>query len=1707
MIPPVSSSSGHFTAIALQSDWTSGDYAAASKSRLLAPLSGAASGIVQLSPSAGLLAPGTNMSPEMISGTCYQVTPTSAASAASTVMYAPASAASTASSTGMYDAPASALFLQYEICSQDQMTQQQVVGEGSKNSFYAATDENLTSNAPQSHPVTNSNSQQPQSWGNASSLIVDRRPLNQPREHANSEFFFHTSMNDSPALHNKSSSSTHSFIPQHTAKVANYTDTNKQSSSQLSQHRESFGTQHHHTYHTTNNLTTTLNATGGPPPFCILPTATSSSFQSHYSPTKSNRPQAHLLPYQQYSRPQSSVFDMKSYLLMILFNAEPSLSTALSTVQAGTGDVRRVLESATFRPRLPGLTKLVSQLTREGHWQKGFEVFETLSVLSIAADTTITNAAISACDKGGQWERALQVFHDMEAWGLQRDAITYSAMISALSKGRQWSLAIDVFNHMCNAGIECDAVTCCSLITALDKGGQWQLAEQVFIQMYQDHPTFKVLLHCMDDDEEAVSTASAGPALAVSVQSLLSEEPAPSNPHSSVNRKLLEQQQGITYETASSNVIQHTLSCPTSSPNSNSAVGGMGPQHQMGPWETSQQCHNQSKQVSMSLLTTAAAAAAAVAGSRGSSRPTSPAAAVITPQATHRHHHHHNLHHTRTYSEKTASQHSLSKQAAGASPDSLTVGHAHNASPDVEPPLMQNLAGQRSSQLQAVSGLSVSVSETLLSMSYHKDVAPPPCVNLPSNFLNRSLQEYPATSSTAVLIGSSTSSHKIISPSSPSRRLSFGALGNTVKASTGSHNIKSSEKTECSAVVEEIKESSLLIPSIPTSLMEHKAAATAINGFLAASSSGTYTQQALEVAARGLQTLFPEGLSGVTGSQLQGTLMALMLEEEEQQQQQHAQASTDFQPEQAYPAASSGLLLSQHSIGGEGPQLPQLFSSPSHMSPLQRTSSAVPYSPMYQQQRSLLRTSSLNTKKSAPNRVCCNALLAAYTRAQPCQWRRALHLLELMWQCGGELCPDIVSYNTVIKACGNARQVALGYRVYHVMRHRGVEATVATFGTLICISSDAHDNARVKEAWGWLRSSGMEVHITCANAYLQALINENDWSDAKRLFHSLAQPYNGGGLHANAPTYSIMMSGYAAKQEPQMVIQTFEQMREAGIQPSGGIFTMTVTAYAQAGLWDEAIRMLNYLCRPESSSRPSLIVFTSLFQLIQQQAATAATAPHQATQLIALLSEKLSALRNLLKSITYHQGSYMHIDSAMCQAMIGAYEATGHHGTVIELFNLMIVQGVMIEEQVSGVVLRSLTALEQWGKVEQLIKVMQDRGQCLPMDLFLSALLGMTALGAWITAYLALKAWLLAAMQVDQPISTGITITAPASSIHPITPQLGPPSLQDLSLSDSALLQRVAVMRSTHEASHHAINGDAVLSQAPSTINLLQLLQAEGHTDELLMALLIIREAGGAWIQAADMFRWMQKSQPSAFTLSKDAHTIMFELMFKCGEVEGLRHAVLMCKALHEEGILSYYALTTAVASAERDGSAQSLLHTHNRRESGDPDLYSTLDPKVPENQLMRLSSPHSELEVCGQHGNLTPIGSSRVVLEGQSSVQAIIVLLSWLKNLKARARVGDRIQSMLIDILLNCGSDAPSDLLPLSSAVTLVLGGEYKNQFQIHTVHTTSVNGSDVKALEPMKEEEDVFVLRGVVSFFEDSHAPWVIHVNVASLYCALGL
>lgn len=43
---------------------------------------------------------------------------------------------------------------------------------------------------------------------------------------------------------------------------------------------------------------------------------------------------------------------------------------------------------------------MVAKLSRENAYRKGLEVFDALPAIGLMPDTAITNAAISACDKG-----------------------------------------------------------------------------------------------------------------------------------------------------------------------------------------------------------------------------------------------------------------------------------------------------------------------------------------------------------------------------------------------------------------------------------------------------------------------------------------------------------------------------------------------------------------------------------------------------------------------------------------------------------------------------------------------------------------------------------------------------------------------------------------------------------------------------------------------------------------------------------------------------------------------------------------------------------------------------------------------------------------------------------------------------------------------------------------------------------------------------------------------------------------------------------------------------------------------------------------------------------------------------------------------------------------------------------------------------------
>ncbi|GLI70054.1 hypothetical protein VaNZ11_014824, partial [Volvox africanus] len=757
-----------------------------------------------------------------------------------------------------------------------------------------------------------------------------------------------------------------------------------------------------------------------------------------------------------------------------------------------------------------------------------------------------------------------------------------------------------------------------------------------------------------------------------------------------------------------------------------------------------------------------------------------------------------------------------------------------------------------------------------------------------------------------------------------------------------------------------------------------------------------------------------------------------------------AAASLQHHPQHQHPQTptSSGYSPASASAGGAtantslwsaaSGSLSELSAGPfpeaqSPAGPLPRTSSAsassqTSYGPSsvspYPAQRGLLRTSSLNTKKSAPNRVCCNALLAAYARATPTQWQRAIRLLELMWQIGGELCPDIVSYNTVIKACGNAGQVELGFKVYALMRRRGIEPTVATYGTLVCIAADAGASARVIEVWGWLRSSGLEVHVTCANAYLSALIKQGEWESAGLFFRSLLRP--GGPCRPNTITFNTLMAGYLERRQPEQVLALFQELQGGcGLAPSVTSYNHLVSAYGMLQRWEDAFNVVAFVCRPDSTVRPNVAMFATLFTELKDAAeaaaASAASGDSSATAAAATallgLSRYMHDLRALLKMYPH-----LHPDAACHRAMIGAFAAVGEVDICVEIFNVLL---LMTPHQpptppstsgvgsgvgsTTGAIPSSLQAqIKQSAKSGEALGLdpqqqqQQSQSGLRPGPRGEESPLGDTEGGAPGGENQKLQRQPPPPPPPPPPLGLAGAVDAVVAGqvlgaicmhrawdkavqllkvLQEHGPQLGAPVLR--TVLEAMALDRVwTAVYSVLQTLCRSGAGSSVLEE------LVVSFKEGGCTELLFLALLAAKDEAGAWGEALSMFSWLQqvsfgRSTPppqqqlvanaGELARSPDLYRIMYEVLVIRGGMEGLRHAIRLCREAHDEGLLNWYQRPEAQAAAAASA-------------NGAP--------------------------------------SVAVVLEGYSRIETIVTLLSWLLEVQRAAASNVLLPGPWVDIL-----------------------------------------------------------------------------------------
>lgn len=172
-----------------------------------------------------------------------------------------------------------------------------------------------------------------------------------------------------------------------------------------------------------------------------------------------------------------------------------SLKRAIMVASAGTGEVRKWIETCTFGPKEPAFTKLIVMCGGLGQWEKAIEVFETMvcpkteGVAALKPNKYTFSAMISAFSNAGQWGLALQYFDEMKEDARFDDEckpsrVTYSAVIAACERGGLYTTALGFFHEMLHAGIEPDRATLFCVVEICVKSGTWGQAEEILHELH-----------------------------------------------------------------------------------------------------------------------------------------------------------------------------------------------------------------------------------------------------------------------------------------------------------------------------------------------------------------------------------------------------------------------------------------------------------------------------------------------------------------------------------------------------------------------------------------------------------------------------------------------------------------------------------------------------------------------------------------------------------------------------------------------------------------------------------------------------------------------------------------------------------------------------------------------------------------------------------------------------------------------------------------------------------------------------------------------------------------------------------------------------------------------------------------------------------------------------------------------------------------------
>ncbi|KAK9151814.1 hypothetical protein Syun_010123 [Stephania yunnanensis] len=220
------------------------------------------------------------------------------------------------------------------------------------------------------------------------------------------------------------------------------------------------------------------------------------------------------------------------------------------------------------------------------------------------------------------------------------------------------------------------------------------------------------------------------------------------------------------------------------------------------------------------------------------------------------------------------------------------------------------------------------------------------------------------------------------------------------------------------------------------------------------------------------------------------------------------------------------------------------------------------------------------------------------------------------------ICPNLDTYNTVIKAFCESGKASSVFSVVAEMERKGVEPNAATFGVWLAGFYKEEKYGDVGKVLELMEKRGMKPGIGTYNIRIQSLCKLGKTGEAKALFEGVTAR----GMKANSDTYYHLIYGYCKEGDLEEAKGLFNGMRKRGLSPSSNCYFTLAYYLCQGGDFDTAFKV----CKA-SIEKDWIPNFSTMKALVDGLVKSSKV--EEARELVAKMKEKFNKNADMWKEI------------------------------------------------------------------------------------------------------------------------------------------------------------------------------------------------------------------------------------------------------------------------------------------------------------------------------------------------------------------------------------------------------------------------------------------------------------------------------------------